>query len=155
MRSNSRFVLEDRDGYVASALEAGMPEHDARAIRDFGIVEQRRCGCPLDAAGYRIHLRGVRSVSKLTVEGVSLVGSEMVRILEESFDVEEYLVKSVRAQGVRLSTREIKTARFVAKKYPISQFEKWGPVSRVILPPYEFLFRFLFVFFQQVLDCLF
>ncbi len=40
----------------------------------------------------------------------------MVRILEESFDVDAFLVKSVKAQGVRLSTREIKSARFVSKK---------------------------------------
>lgn len=40
----------------------------------------------------------------------------MVRILEESFDVDDFLVKSVKASGVRLSTREIKTAKFTAKK---------------------------------------
>jgi len=39
-----------------------------------------------------------------------------VRILEETFDTESFLVKSVRAQGVRLSTREIKSAKFGKKK---------------------------------------
>jgi PAS domain S-box-containing protein len=38
MRSNSRFVLEDLEGYVASALDAGMSERDARSIRDFGTT---------------------------------------------------------------------------------------------------------------------
>jgi hypothetical protein len=50
---------------------------------DYGIVETRACGCPLDALGYHRHLRRIRSFGKLTGEGVTLVGSEMVRILEE------------------------------------------------------------------------
>jgi hypothetical protein len=49
---------------------------------DYGIVEERSCGCPLDKLGYSIHLRNIRSFSKLTGEGVTLVGSEMVNILE-------------------------------------------------------------------------
>jgi hypothetical protein len=50
---------------------------------DYGIVEERSCGCPLEELGYNIHLRGIRSFGKLTGEGVTLVGSEMVHILEE------------------------------------------------------------------------
>jgi topoisomerase IV subunit A len=40
----------------------------------------------------------------------------MIRVLEEEFDVDDYLIKGVRAQGVRLATREVSSARFVAKK---------------------------------------
>jgi len=50
---------------------------------DYGVVEDRACGCPLEALGYRRHLRRIRSFGKLTGEGVTLVGSEMVRVLEE------------------------------------------------------------------------
>lgn len=50
---------------------------------DYGIVETRSCGCPLESYGYTEHLRDIHSFSKLTSEGVTLVGSEMVRILEE------------------------------------------------------------------------
>jgi hypothetical protein len=50
---------------------------------DCGVIETRRCGCPLDDCGLTEHLREVRSFSKLTGEGVTLVGSDMVRILEE------------------------------------------------------------------------
>jgi hypothetical protein len=50
---------------------------------DYGVVERSACGCPLEAMGYTEHLRHVRSFSKLTGEGVTLVGSEMVHILEE------------------------------------------------------------------------
>jgi hypothetical protein len=50
---------------------------------DYGIIERRSCGCPLEAYGYTEHLRHVHSVRKLTSEGVTLVGSEMIHILEE------------------------------------------------------------------------
>jgi hypothetical protein len=50
---------------------------------DYGIVENRSCGCPLEAYGFTEHLRQVRSFRKLTGEGVTLVGSEMIQILEE------------------------------------------------------------------------
>ncbi len=36
-----------------------------------------------------------------------------LKVLEESFPVGEYLVKSVRAQGVRLTTKQLKSAKFV------------------------------------------
>jgi hypothetical protein len=50
---------------------------------DEGIVEERSCGCPLEAIGFRTHLREIRSYGRLTGEGVTLVGTEMVRLLEE------------------------------------------------------------------------
>ncbi|MFH1144360.1 MAG: hypothetical protein V1774_07440 [Candidatus Eisenbacteria bacterium] len=50
---------------------------------DYGVVERSSCGCALEQLGFTEHLRHVRSFSKLTGEGVTLVGSEMVRILEE------------------------------------------------------------------------
>jgi len=50
---------------------------------DYGVVEKRSCGCPLESYGFTEHLRHIRSFRKLTGEGVTLVGSEMVRILEE------------------------------------------------------------------------
>jgi hypothetical protein len=52
-------------------------------IDDYGIVEQRSCGCPLEGYGFTEHIRDIRSFSKLTGEGVTLVGSEMIRILEK------------------------------------------------------------------------
>jgi hypothetical protein len=50
---------------------------------DYGIVETRSCGCPHEACGLTEHIREIYSFSKLTGEGVTLVGSEMVRILED------------------------------------------------------------------------
>jgi hypothetical protein len=51
-------------------------------LDDFGIVEEHDCGCPLYQMGFTKHLRGVSSFRKLTGEGVTLVGSDMVHILE-------------------------------------------------------------------------
>ena len=50
---------------------------------DYGIVETRACGCPWESFGLTTHLRDVRSFRKLTGEGVTLVGNDLVRIIEE------------------------------------------------------------------------
>jgi hypothetical protein len=50
---------------------------------DYGVIETRSCGCALEDYGLTEHLRHIRSFRKLTGEGVTLVGSEMVHILEE------------------------------------------------------------------------
>jgi hypothetical protein len=50
---------------------------------DYGVVERRSCGCPLEEVGLTEHLRAIRSFQKLTGEGVSLLAGEMVNILEE------------------------------------------------------------------------
>lgn len=50
---------------------------------DYGLIEKRSCGCPLETYGFTEHLRNMRSFRKLTGEGTTLVGSYMERILEE------------------------------------------------------------------------
>jgi hypothetical protein len=50
---------------------------------DYGIVEHRSCGCLLEHQGLTDHIREVRSFRKLTGEGMTLIGSDMVRVLEE------------------------------------------------------------------------
>lgn len=52
-------------------------------LDDYGGLERRSCGCPVEALGMTQHVRDVRSYRKLTGEGITLVGSEMERILEE------------------------------------------------------------------------
>ena len=49
---------------------------------DFGVVERRTCGCPFEELGLTSHIRDIRSFRKLTGEGVTLIGSDMERILE-------------------------------------------------------------------------
>jgi hypothetical protein len=50
---------------------------------DHGIVGVRQCGCELEAAGLTTHLQSIESVTKLTGESVTLVGSDLVRSLQE------------------------------------------------------------------------
>jgi hypothetical protein len=50
---------------------------------DYGVVESGGCGCALEAYGYTTRLSRIRSYSKLVGEGVTLIGNEMLGILEE------------------------------------------------------------------------
>jgi topoisomerase-4 subunit A len=58
------------------------------------------------------------TVLKLTTEEngcvtVNYKPKPRLRILQESFRVSDYAVKGVQAQGVRLASKEVKSARFV------------------------------------------
>ncbi|MDR7420664.1 MAG: hypothetical protein QN178_17325 [Armatimonadota bacterium] len=50
---------------------------------DFADVSSRRCGCLFDEMGMHVHLENIRSFSKLTGEGTTLLGTEAVQALEE------------------------------------------------------------------------
>lgn len=50
---------------------------------DYGVIEERRCGCLLEDVGFGRHIRDIFSFRKLTSGGVTLVGSRMLRVLEE------------------------------------------------------------------------
>ena len=52
-------------------------------LDDYGLVEERSCGCPWEEFGFTTHVRDIRSFRKLTGEGMTLIGTDMVRILEE------------------------------------------------------------------------
>jgi len=50
---------------------------------DYGSLETRNCGCRVGELGYSMHLSNIRSYEKLTSEGVSFLGTELLRLLEE------------------------------------------------------------------------
>ena len=50
---------------------------------DYGVLERRDCGCPFDRLGFKMHLRNIRSYEKLTSEGVTFLGTELLRLVEE------------------------------------------------------------------------
>jgi hypothetical protein len=52
-------------------------------IDDYGVVEERACGCEFESYGYTTHVREIHSYSKLVGEGVTLIGNEMLHILED------------------------------------------------------------------------
>lgn len=50
---------------------------------DYGVLEKRNCDCALGVLGYRTHLHSIRSFEKLTGEGVTLLGSDILQVLEQ------------------------------------------------------------------------
>ena len=52
-------------------------------IDDHGTVEHRTCGCALGAFGYGTHLHSIRSYTKLVGEGGTLVGEDLLTLLED------------------------------------------------------------------------
>src|SRR5262245_18039514 len=54
------------------------------SLGDQAEMSERRCGCSLEAVGWTTHLRAIRSEEKLTAWGMSLLDSDVVRVLEET-----------------------------------------------------------------------
>lgn len=50
---------------------------------DYADMEERSCGCPFGALGFRTHLTSIRSYEKLTSGGVTFLGTELLRLIEE------------------------------------------------------------------------
>jgi hypothetical protein len=52
-------------------------------IDDYAVVGDSTCGCSLHRAGYTLSIGEIRSYSKLVGEGVTLLGTDMLRILDD------------------------------------------------------------------------
>jgi hypothetical protein len=52
-------------------------------IDDYGVMETRHCGCPLEDLGYVEHVREIRSYSKMTGDGLTLIDTDLEGILEQ------------------------------------------------------------------------
>ena len=50
---------------------------------DYGLVGNRTCGCDHEAFGLTTHISDIRGFDKLTAEGMTLIGTDLVRIVEE------------------------------------------------------------------------
>jgi hypothetical protein len=83
----SRVPEADDDSVVSFAVTSLMRTAPKIMINvdidDYGILERRDCGCLLGRLGFDQHLRRIRSSAKLTGRGVTLVGSDIVRVIEE------------------------------------------------------------------------
>jgi hypothetical protein len=49
---------------------------------DYGTLERRDCGCSLGELGLRTHIGEIRSYDKLTSEGMTFFGSELMRLTD-------------------------------------------------------------------------
>ena len=75
------------DGVLANVLTTLLPTTPKLLLNlengDYGVVEERRCGCLFDGLGYAVHLHTIRSYEKLTSEGMTFLRADLVRLLEE------------------------------------------------------------------------
>jgi hypothetical protein len=53
------------------------------SMGDQAIAESRPCGCPVEAIGWARRLHTIRSYEKLTVGGMTVLDSDVIRLLEE------------------------------------------------------------------------
>jgi phenylacetate-coenzyme A ligase PaaK-like adenylate-forming protein len=51
---------------------------------DYGVLEERECGCLFGRLGFTRHLHGIHSYDKLTSGGMTFVGSDLVALLDEA-----------------------------------------------------------------------
>ncbi len=50
---------------------------------DFGVLEERECGCGMLPSGYYRHLHTIRSYEKLTSEGMHFLGVDLLHLVEQ------------------------------------------------------------------------
>jgi hypothetical protein len=50
---------------------------------DWGTITNRKCGCKFEEWGYTDHICNIRGFDKLTGEGMTFVGTDLVRVIEE------------------------------------------------------------------------
>ena len=53
------------------------------SMGDCATVTDRRCGCPMEALGWRTHLKAIRSFEKLTAGGMTFIDTDVIRVLEQ------------------------------------------------------------------------
>lgn len=50
---------------------------------DYGVIEKRDCGCKLGELGLTNHIYHIQGFDKLTGEGMTFIGTDLLRIIEE------------------------------------------------------------------------
>ena len=93
LRSSQAVIQHTREapfggGQVNALLFTSLLEKSAKTLLnvengDYGVLENRACGCELGDLGLTQHLHTVRSFDKLTGEGMTFVGTELVHVIED------------------------------------------------------------------------
>ena len=72
------------DSLLLTSLRSATPKVLLNTeIGDHAVLEMRRCGCRFDEYGYVQHLHTIRSFGKLTGDGVTFIGSDILHVFEE------------------------------------------------------------------------
>ena len=112
-------------------LSCGLANKETLGTKIFNVIyKDKKTGFPymkrtriekyiLDRS-YEVVPDGSAVIALTTREDVTAVvkykKKPKVRVLEEEFDVNAYLIKGVKAGGVRLANREVSSAKFLATK---------------------------------------
>jgi len=84
LRARTLSQGEPANALLLTALRPASPKILLNTeIGDSGTLETRQCGCLFDELGYFRHLHTIRSFEKLTGEGVTFVGGDLFRLMEE------------------------------------------------------------------------
>jgi len=55
---------------------------------DYGDMEERACGCRFEGLGFNQHIHTVRSFEKLTAEGATFIGSDLLPLIQSTLPSE-------------------------------------------------------------------
>jgi hypothetical protein len=50
---------------------------------DYGFIEKRNCGCGFERLGFTEHIYAIRSFEKLTAEGATFIGSDLIPLVQK------------------------------------------------------------------------
>lgn len=50
---------------------------------DYGVIETKHCGCKFEELGLTDHIYNIRGFDRLTAEGMTFIGTDLVKIIEE------------------------------------------------------------------------
>jgi phenylacetate-coenzyme A ligase PaaK-like adenylate-forming protein len=94
-------------GLFLTGVQAAFPRVMLNVeIGDYATISYRDCGCPAQELGLTTHISGIRSYEKLTSEGVTFLGGELIGLLEEVLpgrfggDVGDYQLAEDEEEGV-------------------------------------------------------
>jgi hypothetical protein len=113
-------------------------------IGDYGRIETRRCDCRFDRLGYHARLSAIRTSQKLTGEGMTILGSDLYRLLENVLPrrfggtVGDYQV--VERQGERgLPSYQLLVSPRLGPVDEHAVVQEFLDGLRTLRPPYRFM----------------
>ena len=83
----SRFIEDfgEIDALLVTGMRPAAPKILINTeLGDYGKIEQRACDCLFGRSGFATQLSSVRSFQKLTGEGMTVVGDDLLKILEHT-----------------------------------------------------------------------
>ena len=111
---------------VYTSLVASTPKLMLNYVSDdYAEVSERPCGCALEALGYHTHMHTIRSWEKLTSEGMTFIGHDLIRLIEE--------VLPARFGGTTADYQFVETERDGLPKIDLRVSPRLGPLDQEAL----------------------